>query len=98
MTLSFAEALTQGLSCRVLFRFFEAACVDCSAGFAPVPTPQRWLPRSSRPILIDIQAGFSSKHGLDDMTLLAKVTEDGIVENLQKRYKADVIYVRCHSL
>lgn len=41
-----------------------------------------------------LQAGFSSKHGLDDMTLLAKVTEDGIVENLQKRYKADVIYVR----
>lgn len=28
------------------------------------------------------------------MTLLSKVTEDGIVENLQKRYKADVIYVR----
>ena len=40
------------------------------------------------------EAGFSSKHGLDDMTLLSKVTEDAIVENLQKRYTGDVIYVR----
>jgi len=35
---------------------------------------------------------YSSKHGVDDMVMLTKVNNDGITENLSKRFKADVIY------
>lgn len=36
---------------------------------------------------------FTSKHGVDDMVMLSKISNDAIVENLKKRYTADVIYV-----
>lgn len=33
------------------------------------------------------------QEGLDDMTLLSKVTHEQIVENLRRRYSRDIIYV-----
>ncbi|KAL6069905.1 Unconventional myosin-Ie [Balamuthia mandrillaris] len=37
-------------------------------------------------------ASFSSKHGVDDMVMLSSVSNNGILENLKKRYNADQIY------
>jgi len=33
-----------------------------------------------------------NKHGVDDMVMLSKVSESNIVDNLHKRYDADIIY------
>jgi len=38
------------------------------------------------------------QEGLDDMTLLAKVTNDEICSNIKLRYDKDIIYVRCLAL
>lgn len=35
---------------------------------------------------------FPSKHGIDDLTLLKEVSNDGINDNLQKRFAKDIIY------
>ena len=39
-------------------------------------------------------AAYVSKHGVDDMVMLSKISEDAILENLKKRYDSDMIYVR----
>jgi myosin-1 len=31
-------------------------------------------------------------NGVDDLTLLSKLSEQGILENLKKRYEADIIF------
>ena len=33
-----------------------------------------------------------ANQGVDDLVMLPKVSEESIVENLKKRYKADLIY------
>jgi myosin-1 len=35
---------------------------------------------------------FPSRHGIDDMVMLTKISNEGIVENLKKRYEKDIIY------
>jgi len=35
---------------------------------------------------------YSSKHGVDDMVMLSKVSNDAVTDNLKKRHAADVIY------
>jgi hypothetical protein len=38
------------------------------------------------------------QEGVDDMTLLTKINNDAIAQNLKERFDADVIYVcRCSS-
>jgi len=37
-------------------------------------------------------ASFGSKHGVDDMVMLTKISEDTILDNLKKRYDNDIIY------
>ena len=39
-----------------------------------------------------------SRQGLDDMTLLSKVSNDEINKNLKERFDNDIIYVRFLSL
>eukprot|EP01132_Coremiostelium_polycephalum_P007665 gene7665-9430_t len=35
---------------------------------------------------------YKSQHGVDDMVMLSKIANDSILDNLKKRYQADVIY------
>jgi myosin heavy subunit len=35
---------------------------------------------------------FNRANGVDDLVLLETITEEAIVENLQKRFKRDLIY------
>ncbi|EFA81458.1 myosin ID heavy chain [Heterostelium album PN500] len=35
---------------------------------------------------------YKSQHGVDDMVMLSKIANDSILDNLKKRYAADVIY------
>eukprot|EP01104_Vermistella_antarctica_P018073 TRINITY_DN6583_c0_g1_i1.p1 TRINITY_DN6583_c0_g1~~TRINITY_DN6583_c0_g1_i1.p1 ORF type:complete len:1214 (+),score=376.93 TRINITY_DN6583_c0_g1_i1:263-3904(+) len=37
-------------------------------------------------------ASYTSKHGVDDMVMLTKLNEQGILDNLNKRYDNDMIY------
>lgn len=36
---------------------------------------------------------YASKHGVDDMVMLSKISNDGINDNLKKRHEKDIIYV-----
>ncbi len=38
-----------------------------------------------------------NKAGVEDLVLMSKINEENIVENLKKRYFADIIYVRSLS-
>jgi myosin-1 len=61
------------------------------------PTKEKKAIKANRPARADWKEGMKKKQvGVSDMTLLSKITNEAINENLEKRWKNAEIYVRFH--